>query len=205
MTVTALCGTSTFLNVGAVWYVSVLVRDADGYAVDDDAPVVTVTLPGGTTTPVAAENVSTGVFRALYVPAVAGRFLASAVTADLGRADFAAIVTAVAGNGDLPDVAAVRAYPGAEEDLAAWDDTEIEGALATETLNQARVCDVPANYPADLAEALCRRTVLNLARRRHLIDGDNATDDAVIPAPPPLSRDPEVRRLEAPHRRLVMG
>ncbi len=205
MTVTALCGTSTFLNVGAVWYVSVLVRDADGYAVDDDAPVVTVTLPDGTTVPVAAENVSTGVFRALYVPAVPGRFLASAVTTGLGRADFAAIVTAVVGNAELPVADEVRAYPGAEEDLAAWEDPDIEGALATETLNQARVCDVPAAYPADLREALVRRTVLNLARRRHLADDAPSTADAIIPPPPPPSRDPEVRRLEAPHRRLVMG
>lgn len=205
MTVTALSSMSAFLNVGAVWHVSVLVVDADGCATDDDVPVVTVTLPDGSTSVPAVESVSTGVYRAVYVPAVPGRFLARAVTAAAGRADFVATVTGVTGNADLPDVDAVRAYPDAEEDLAAWSDEVIGDALAAETLNQARVCDVPAAIPDDLREALLRRTVLNLARRRHLLDDGAAGDDAVIPPPPPPSRDPEVRRLEGPHRRLVMG
>jgi hypothetical protein len=205
VTVTALCSTSAFLNVGAVWHVSVLTRDADGYAVDDDPPVVTVTLPDASTVPVAAENISTGVWRALYVPATAGRFLAAAVTTALGRADFAAIVTGVASNASLPTFEDVRAYSGSEYDLAAWEDETITETLATETLNQARMCDVPAAYPDDLREALVRRAVLNLARRRHLVDDGATGDDTMIPPPPPPSRDPEVRRLEGPHRRLVMG
>ncbi|MFJ8685059.1 phage tail protein [Micromonospora wenchangensis] len=79
----------------------------------------------------------------------------------------------------------------------------VEAALTAEIAAQSRVCRVPTEYPADLAEALCRRVVRNLAMRRLPLavpTGDSEGGPAVLPG-----RDPEVRRLEAPWRRLVVG
>lgn len=83
-----------------------------------------------------------------------------------------------------------------------WPVEDIQAALDAETAAQGRVCRVPDPMPADLAEALMRRTAANLARRRLLLDGQPSESEfpQVLPG-----RDPEVRRLEAPWRKLVMG
>ena len=98
-----------------------------------------------------------------------------------------------------PDVNAVITYL----DGTSYPADEIERALAAETAAQAKVCrvpDDPDDMEDDLAEALCRRVARNLAMRaqpRMTVPGDQPV---IIP-----SRDPEVRRLEAPFRKLVMG
>lgn len=110
-----------------------------------------------------------------------------------------------------PDAAAVKAYLGGNN---RWNDDEITVALAAETAAQARVVRFPADpeppapaldYPDDLAEALCRRVAHLLAVRALPLGVQaNITDSAVA-----VSRvggsDPEVRRLEAPWRKLVKG
>lgn len=85
---------------------------------------------------------------------------------------------------------------------------EIAGALAAEKAAQKARCRVPADdaeWPADLVEALYRRVHRNLTMRGLPLglvinaadDGQNATTR--------VGNDLEVRRLEAPHRRLVVG
>jgi hypothetical protein len=84
--------------------------------------------------------------------------------------------------------------------------TEIGAVLAAEKAAQAARCRVPADadaWPADLTEALFRRCARNLAMRGvplAILQGDAEVGSTVLPG-----QDPEVRRLEAPHRRLTFG
>jgi hypothetical protein len=193
MTVRALSSTSIELPMSGVWVIAVC-----GSA-DDDAPVVTVTLPaGGTATP-SVESIGGGVYRAEYIVGSAGRYVARAVTASHGAADFAAFVTATVAATAMPDVDDVRAYLDGDS----YDDEQIAGALAAESDAQRRVCSVPAAYPNDLREALLRRVQRNLVMRAQplmVIPGAEDGAPSVIP-----SRDAEVRRLEAPFRKLIVG
>lgn len=103
-----------------------------------------------------------------------------------------------------PDVEDATAYLGPSG--ASWDEETISDALAAETAAQRGNCRVPADpalLPDDLREALLRRVAANLARRQlgplPGLQGD-AEVSTVVPA-----RDPEVRRLEGPWRKLVFG
>lgn len=97
-------------------------------------------------------------------------------------------------------VADVRAY---DKSLTGHSDAVIQGAINTETTAQAGKCRIPDPVPDDLDEALCRRVVCNLARRKLPLAMAQGDADGGPVMPP--SRDPEVRRLEAPHRKMVMG
>lgn len=109
----------------------------------------------------------------------------------------------------IPDLAAVQEYLGD----TSWTDADVSGALAAELAAQAAVVrpayflDADAEgyraYPADLGEALMRRVARNLAARAvplSVAQGDAETAPAYVPR-----LDPEIRRLEAPYRRLVVG
>lgn len=113
-----------------------------------------------------------------------------------------------------PDLTAVKKYLGIDAADTTRDD-EIGGALATETRNQRRVVRraafgadplppaLPVAYPADLAEALCRRVARNLALRGlplATLQSDSEAGPLVLPG-----KDPEVRRLEGPVRRVIVG
>lgn len=102
-----------------------------------------------------------------------------------------------------PDAAAVRAYAPAGS-LEQITDEVIDGALAAETLAQAaavRLPEGPEDTPADLREALLRRVIRNLSMR-NLPLGVQADEAGGIRLG---SNDPEIRRLEGPHRRRVVG
>lgn len=193
MGVRALSSPSVDRAVGAVWDILVDVRDSAGELVDD-APVVTVTLPDTTTQAPAVETVCVGVYRAEVVVAASGTYRASAVTSTHGAVDFAAHVTAAG----LPGLDDIDAYLGDHS----FTDEQLQDALDAEAAAQRGVCRVPAVLPSDLRQALLRRVQRNLAMRPQpfamLVDGDGV--QSVIPG-----NDPEVRRLERRHRRLVMG
>lgn len=94
----------------------------------------------------------------------------------------------------------VREY---DRSLTGHSDAAIQGAINTETVAQAGKCLIPDPVPYDLDEALCRRVVCNLARRKlplAMLQGDADRGPTFLPG-----NDPEVRRLEAPHRKLVCG
>lgn len=102
-----------------------------------------------------------------------------------------------------PNRAAVRTYLG----TSSATDAQIDSALAAELATQARVCRVPkavdAVWPADLTEAALRRVARNLAMRGiplAVFQGDAENGSLTPPG-----RDPEVRRLEGPLRRLKVG
>lgn len=108
----------------------------------------------------------------------------------------------------LPTVSDVVAYLGAA--AAQWTTDggttypAITEELSAETTAQARVCLVPASYPDELKLALLRRVQRALQMRAlplAVLQGDSDTGStSFLPA-----RDPEVRRREAPYRRLVGG
>lgn len=95
-----------------------------------------------------------------------------------------------------PDLAALKSYLG----VTSASDTEITAALAAETAAQAAVCRV-GDYPADLTEALKRRVARNLKMRSNVLGLADGEMGSVRIG----STDPEVRRLEAPYRRRVVG
>lgn len=103
-----------------------------------------------------------------------------------------------------PDLAAVKAYLGAD---SSWDDAVVSAALAAEQAAQAARCRVPLpadSWPADLTEALLRRVARNLAMRALPLGLSTSIAEAAV-ATTRVGSDPEIRRLEAPYRRLVLG
>lgn len=98
----------------------------------------------------------------------------------------------------LPTITDVKAYMDATQ----WSDVELQGALNAEQVAQAKVCRV-ASYSDDLREALLRRVQVNLAKRAlplAVLQGDAEAGNTILPG-----RDPEVRRLEGPNRKAVVG
>lgn len=100
----------------------------------------------------------------------------------------------------IPDLTAVKNYLG----TTSWTDAEISGALAAETAAQAKACSIPPVYPDDLAEALKRRVARNLAGRAVPVATYTAFEGGATTTRLPMT-DPEVKRLEAPYRKLVFG
>ncbi|HEY0700300.1 MAG TPA: hypothetical protein VGD43_21155, partial [Micromonospora sp.] len=121
-------------------------------------------------------------------------------TTDNGVVDFAAYALGATTEAGMPNADDVVDYLGP---ISATLD-EVQGALNAEAAAQRSICRVGAVYPADLREALLRRVARNLALRSlplAVLQGDaEAGSNTVLPG-----RDPEVRRLEAPHRKLVIG
>lgn len=189
------------LPIGGVWLLSVVVTDVDGVAVDV-APTVTVTLPAGSTSTPTPALLGAGVWQASYTVGTAGRYVARVVSAGNGAADFAAYATATVSGTGMPDLAELKVYLGVDA-LDTSRDDEIEAALAAESSAQRDCCRVPAAYPASLREALLRRVARNLALRLlplAVLRGDGEAGDTILPG-----RDPEVKRLEGPHRKRTMG
>lgn len=194
--ITARSNTSAELPVGGIWVIDVRVTDAGGcYA--SDTVTVTVTLPaGGTATPT-VEDLGNGRYRAEYAVATTGRYIARAVGEAYGAADFTAYVTPTVAGTAMPDITALGEYLKQHS----YTDDELEEALDSEAAAQRKVCAVPAAYSADLRSALLRRAQFHLAMKKNklgLVEGANGSQ-----ARP--GRDSEVRRFEAPYRRLPVG
>lgn len=185
------------LTLGGVWQIGVDIYDEDGVAYTV-APVVTITLPGGTTTTALAESPLGTYWLAEYVVGTEGRYTARVVSA-LGVADFTVWVSAVVPGTAMPDITDVDTYMGDHS----WTDNDLQDALDAEAAAQRRVCRVPAAYPDDLRQALLRRVKRNLSLRGlplAVLTGDSEGGSMVLPG-----RDPEVRRFEAPYRKVVLG
>jgi len=115
-----------------------------------------------------------------------------------------------------PTIAVIKAYLG---DAHSWTDAEVQSALTTEVkAQQVRVTfppdpldtstppvPIPQPYPSDLTEALCRRVAHNLAMRALPLGIQTTLTEVSSTATRLSGTDPEVRRLEAPYRRLVVG
>lgn len=199
MTVSTCSSSSVDLPISGVWDIVVSVRDADRCLIDSE-PVVTVTLPDDTTATPTVERLALGTYRAGYVVGTAGRYVARAVAAGYGAADFTAFVTATVTGVAMPAIADLDEYLGTHS----FTDDQLTDALDAEAAAQRKACKVPAAYSEDLRQALLRRCARNLAFRRvplSVLQGD--ADAGTTNAYP--GRDPEVRRLEAPYRKLPVG
>jgi hypothetical protein len=189
------------LPLGGQWTLVVETRDAAGYLSGVVTPTLLVTLPNGATSvPVFAAWTSTGAWLATYTPGVAGRFLAHASTPE-DAVDAAAYVAAPVTSGGLPIVDDVARYlKGA---AASWTQSDLQDVLDSEMAAQQAKCGVRAVYPMNLRMALLRRCQRALAMRAlplATLQGDADGGGLILPG-----NDPEVRRLEGPYRKLVIG
>jgi len=104
-----------------------------------------------------------------------------------------------------PTLELVKSYLGVSH---SWTDAEVASALKAEKAGQARRCRVPADsedWPADLVEALCRRVAANLANRGLPLGVSAQMSEMSVQTTRVGGLDREVRRLEAPHRKVVIG
>jgi hypothetical protein len=99
----------------------------------------------------------------------------------------------------------VTEYLGEE---TSWTDDDVFSAFEAEKAAQAAVCRLPGEadtWPADLVEALCRRVAHNLALRALPLGVQASIAEAAVATTRVGGTDAEVRRLEAPHRRVTVG
>jgi len=82
-----------------------------------------------------------------------------------------------------------------------YSDAVLLQVIATEQAQQAHKCHTIR--PPDMLEALSRRVQVNLAKRGLPLGVIEQTDDRGRAFMPTF--DPEIRRLEAPYRKLVVG
>lgn len=109
-----------------------------------------------------------------------------------------------------PTLAEVKDYLGSDY---SYSDDDITEAMEAEEVAQANICRFPADpeapaeplpYPHDLAAAFKRR-VLRYLQMKAIPLGyqQTATEMGVINTR--IGIDAEIRRFEAPHRKLVVG
>lgn len=197
MPASAITPTAGHLDVGDTWLIGVDVRDDKRGTLVDATVTVTVTTPSATTSAPVATREGLGLYVASYELTAVGRYTARVVVSGAVVSVVGFAVDAEAASG-RPVLAVVKAYLG----QTSVTDAVITEALAAETAAQAEVCRIPAAYSDDLAEALKRRVARNLALRGlplAVLQGDAESGDTILPG-----RDPEVRRLEAPHRKMVV-
>lgn len=87
------------------------------------------------------------------------------------------------------------------EDAGQWDDVQLQAALDAEDAAQRARCRVPDVRPADLKQAWFRRVSRNLAMRKAPLGLQVGEVETTRVG----SQDPEVRRIEGPYRRVVIG
>jgi hypothetical protein len=190
------------LMVGQLWRIEI---SMDG----TDTPVLEIVLPDGSTlAPAVIFSASSEypypVWLAEHAVTVAGRHIGVVTTAEDSSLAFQAWVAAVTANTGLPDITDVDNYLGGAGSHS-WSDDDLTQALAAEAANQRRVCDIPAAYPDDLREALIRRAARNLDMRRRLTAQPSEGGDFDVPVLNPPGRDTEIRKYEAPWRKLGVG
>jgi len=200
----ALSNTSVELQLNGHWVMEFAVFDDNYCLVTDPTIAVLVTRPSGGTLSPTATAINTGIYRASLQTDENGRWVSSVNVTNYGSIGYAAWVEGVSTNTDLPSLTDVKNYlsDGDPDSLPSVSDAQLQEALEAEAAAQRRVCNVGATYPVDLRQALLRRVARNLALRGlpiMVLQGDAETGSLVPPG-----RDPEVRRLEAGHRKLVL-
>ncbi len=141
---------------------------------------------------------------AIYVATVPlpfpGRYMAAVISGStvLVTAQAFAAQTAVS---NIPDFAALNDYLGGDE-AHSWTEGQLQEAIEIEAAAQRRVCRTPAVYPNDLRAALLRRAARFLDMKRRQTAGDDG-GDFEVPSTVAIGRDQEIRRYEAPWRKVV--
>lgn len=104
-----------------------------------------------------------------------------------------------------PDAVSVKGYLGVNTSAV---DSEIVSALAAEAAAQAKRCRLPEDdhaWPPDLIEALHRRVAANLANRNLPLGIQAHLTEMAVSSSRVGGLDREVRRLEAPYRKVPIG
>jgi hypothetical protein len=190
-------------DVGDTWRGWLSVYDTDGIPAVADAVTVAVTLPSGAAgAGTATAQAAVGLYLLEYDFVASGwhTVVVTVTSAELGDDVLTFTVYVRATSGARPDMSAIKTYLG---DTSATDE-EISDALAAETQAQARVCRIPADYPEDLAQALKRRVARNLAARAVPVATFTAFEGGGTSTRVPRL-DAEIRRFEAPFRRVVIA
>jgi hypothetical protein len=102
----------------------------------------------------------------------------------------------------LDDVKAYLASVGVPP--GRYSDAVLNQVISVEQAAQSHKCHGTGGQYPDLNEALCRRVQANLARRALPLGVMETSGDAEGRAFAPRA-DPEVRRLEAPYRKITVG
>lgn len=183
-------------EVGDVWVFSLPAPEGSTLAVTVLDPTGDSTTP----TPVVEDGEATISVSLLE----AGRYLAVVTVTTDGVPDVTPFTAwAEEPGGHVPTMEDVREYLDGTGGTSAEDQT-IQAALDAERAAQARICNIPDTYPADLAEALCRRVARNLAARAMPIAQITSFDSGQMVNRVPRT-DPEVIRLEGPFLKVVIG
>lgn len=191
---------SVELPVDDLWTIQVQVTDIEGEQAEDTL-IFTVTDPAGATLLPTVVDDGCGWYSAAVTVDAAGRWVAAIAGLVYGAAAATAYASGIVDAAGMPVLADVDEYLGNHS----HSDDELQDALDAEAANQRKVCRVPAEYGADLRQALLRRVARNLAMRRQklglILPGDEGSDRAsFIPR-----LDAEIRRFEGPYRRLKVG
>lgn len=193
---------SALAVVGGAWVLVFATTDAStGDPTGSVTPVVDVVDPSGVASaPSVMAGAQTGTWYAEVAVGAPGRWTATVSTPEdaVLAAVFVQDDTTEAG---MPTVADCVSYLAGV--ASSWSQDQIEGAYRAERSAQRDRCGERNPYPDSLREALLRRVARNLAMRRlplAVATGDADSGSSIIPG-----RDPEVRRLEGPYRRLVTG
>lgn len=183
--------------VGGAWTPGFVATDESGDLSTAVTPTVVVKRPDGSTvTPAPALDPDRNWY-VLYTLDAPGRYTMHVSTPE-DALDFAVYAYAP---GTPPTVDEVRAYLGGR--ASGWSAVQVDGAFRAELGAQRDKCGEVPEYPDQLREALYRRVSRNLAMRNlplAVAVGDADAGPTVLPG-----NDPEVRRLEAPWRKLVIG
>lgn len=186
------------LDVGDTWVIGLEVADGSTVA-------ATVTNPSGSTSSPTPVVVAEGTVSISVLLDEEGRYLAVVTVTPVEDPQYihGYTVWAQSPTGAMPTVANIKGYLDSAGGTS-WDDAEIQDALDAETLAQARVCNIPAAYPDDLAQALKRRVARNLAARQVPIAQVTSFDGGQT-----VQRvqrlDAEVIRFEGPFLKVTFG
>lgn len=98
----------------------------------------------------------------------------------------------------------IDAYLG---DDHSWGPDDVQSAYEAELNAQADVCRLPVDgsYPPALVEALGRRVAHNLAVRALPLGVQATVSDMSVATSRVGGADAEVRRLEGPYRKMLIG
>lgn len=185
--------------VGSVIPLAWTVTDRWGDPADPTTVTLTATLAGAAPETLTTTSPAVGQILAAYRPTVAGPYTFRLVLDGEHATAVEDRVMVTALDPSNLTITQMRAYLG---DTSA-DDAEIAGAILAERHAQAARCRID-RYGPDLLEALKRRVARNLAARRVPVASFTAFDGGSTSTRVP-AQDPEIRRLEAPYRRLTVG
>lgn len=204
MDLTIVRGDNAAVLVGGEWVIEFFTTD-DCYLSGAYEPTVVVTLPDGTSdTPVYEDGTLAGYYLLRIPITQAGRHVATVSSLEIGTSFITAEALTVSTEAEMPTAGDVLDYLTSGGQSSSFSEQQIESFLASERAAQARRCRIPASYPPDLRMALLRRVQRAMAMKGIVYDGETTDFDGGTTTFRPTS-DPEIRRLEAPYRKVILG